>query len=91
MRCQAVDEAFFGDVLGLQQPGPIGFALRKCRSVIRRHDGELHSGICAEQSRLAQVAGGQIAEEGFIYGLALVMNYAVMQEFLSTANSCMTA
>ena len=32
-----------------------------------------------------------IAEEGFIYGLALVMNYAVMQEFAVDKNSCMTA
>ena len=37
---QAVDEAFFGDVLGLQQAGPLGFVLRKCRGGLRRRGGE---------------------------------------------------
>ena len=40
-----------------------------------------------DPSRVGIVEAKDIAEEGFIYGLPLVMNYAVMQEFAVDKNS----
>jgi len=40
-----------------------------------------------DASRVGIVEAKDIAEEGFIYGLPLVMNYAVMQEFAVDKNS----
>lgn len=41
----------------------------------------------SDASRISILEAKDIAEEGFIYGLPLVMNYAVMQEFAVDRNS----
>jgi hypothetical protein len=41
----------------------------------------------AEESRLRFVKAAEIAEAGFIFGLPLVMNYAVMNDFVVNKNS----
>ena len=41
----------------------------------------------SDASRVSILEAKDIAEEGFIYGLPLVMNYAVMQEFAVDKNS----
>jgi hypothetical protein len=41
----------------------------------------------ADPSRVGILEAKNIAEKGFVYGLPLVMNYAVMQEFAVDANS----